>query len=324
VRRALALTVAVTIGLTACGLGQDDQISVEAAFADVGDLAPSAPVMLADVQIGKVEDISLSGNHAVVTMQIDRSADVPKGVVARIRRTSLLGERIVDLFMPEDLPQSAPPLQDGDTIAETETRADLEDLVREGVDVLTPIAASEVATLVDEGAKAFGGRGDELRALLQNFERIIEAYAARTDDIRGVIVSLGRFNTILAQQALAHARSVANSAQAIGILRQEVERLERAITALDRLAVGARRILEEHSDEMHRFFRQMRVILRVLRQEEASINKIIRWAPHHNQGTQLTEYKDFVQVYQDLVVCGLNDDPRDPARRCPPQEEPSP
>jgi phospholipid/cholesterol/gamma-HCH transport system substrate-binding protein len=181
-----------------------------------------------------------------------------------------------------------------------------------------------VATLVDEGAEAFGGRGDELRALLQNFERIVEAYAARTDDIRAVIVSLGRFNSILAEQALAHARSVANSAQAIGILREEVDRLERAITALDRLAVGARRILEDHSDEMHRFFRQMRVILRVLREEEASINKIIRWAPFHNQGTQLTEYKDFVQVYQDLVVCGLNDDPQDPARRCPPPEEPSP
>jgi hypothetical protein len=68
---------------------------------------------------------------------------------------------------------------------------------------------------------------------------------------------------------------------------------------------------------MARFFEQMKVILGVLHDEQDSIVKFLRFAPGHNRNTQWTEYKDFVQVYQDFVFCGLNDDPDDPARRCP-------
>jgi ABC-type transporter Mla subunit MlaD len=127
---------------------------------------------------------------------------------------------------------------------------------------------------------------------------------------------MNRFNTILASRANAQARSVANSAQAIGILRQEIDRLRNAVVALTRLSQGGRLILEDHSDEMSRFFDQMRVILKVLQEEQDSIELLLEWAPHHNSNTQTTEFLDFVQVYQDMIFCGLNEDEDDPARDC--------
>jgi phospholipid/cholesterol/gamma-HCH transport system substrate-binding protein len=314
---AMAVTViALSLAALAFIPGDDDEITVSARFDDVADLAPGAPVMLADVTIGKVEEIELDGTQARVTMSIDSSARLPQGAIARVRRESLLGEKIVDFVIPETVPVDAPLLQDGGEILQTEVRPDLEDLVREGVDVLGPIAASEVATLVDEGAKGFGGRGDELRTMITNFDAIVSAYARNTDDIRGVIENMNRFNTILASRAQAHARSVANTAQSIGILREEVDRLEAAIRALTRLSIGGRLILEDHSDEMSRFFQQMRVILQVLHEEQDSIELLLKWAPLHNRNTQVTELYDFVQVYQDFIICGLNDDPDDPARKC--------
>ncbi len=313
----MAVTViALSLAALAFIPGDDDEITVSARFDDVADLAPGAPVMLADVTIGKVEEIELDGTQARVTMSIDSSARLPQGAIARVRRESLLGEKIVDFVIPETVPVDAPLLQDGGEILQTEVRPDLEDLVREGVDVLGPIAASEVATLVDEGAKGFGGRGDELRTMITNFDAIVSAYARNTDDIRGVIENMNRFNTILASRAQAHARSVANTAQSIGILREEVDRLEAAIRALTRLSIGGRLILEDHSDEMSRFFQQMRVILQVLHEEQDSIELLLKWAPLHNRNTQVTELYDFVQVYQDFIICGLNDDPDDPARKC--------
>jgi phospholipid/cholesterol/gamma-HCH transport system substrate-binding protein len=310
------LVVALGFAGVAFISGAGDEITVTARFDDVSDLAPSAPVMFADVQVGEVTEIELDGTQALITMSIQPSARVPTAVVARVRRESLLGEKIIDLVVPETVPIDAPLLQDGAQILETEVRPDLEDLVREGVDVLAPIAASEVATLVDEGAKGFGGRGEELGTMLQNFQQIVAAYARNTDDIRGVIENMNRFNTILASRANAHARSVANSAQAIGILRQEIDRLRNAVVALTRLSQGGRLILEDHSDEMSRFFDQMRVILKVLQEEQDSIELLLEWAPHHNTNTQTTEFQDFVQVYQDMIFCGLNDDPDDPARSC--------
>ena len=315
------VSVAVTvIALSFAALAfipsDDDEIILSARFDDVADLAPGAPVMLADVTIGKVEEIELDGTQARVTMSIDSSTRLPQGAIARVRRESLLGEKIIDFVIPETVPVDAPLLQDGAEILQTEVRPDLEDLVREGVNVLGPIAASEVATLVDEGAKGFGGRGDELRTMITNFDAIVSAYARNTDDIRGVIENMDRFNTILASRAQAHARSVANTAQSIGMLREEVDRLEAAIRALTRLSIGGRLILEDHSDEMSRFFQQMRVILQVLHEEQDSIELLLKWAPLHNRNTQVTELYDFVQVYQDFIICGLNDDPDDPARKC--------
>lgn len=317
--RKLALLVAiVAVGLTAVAFipGDDDEIILTARFDDVADLAPSAPVMMADITIGKVQEIELDGTQARVTLSVDPSAQLPQGAVARVRRESLLGEKIVDFVVPETVPAGAPLLQDGDTITQTEVRPDLEDLVREGVDVLGPIAASEIATLVDEGATGFGGRGDELRTMITNFEEIVSAYADNTDEIRGVIENMNRFNTILASRAQSHARSMENTAQSIGMLRAEIHRLEAAIRALTRLSQGGRLILEDHSDEMSRFFQQMRVILQVLQEEQDSIELLLHWAPHHNKNTQITELFDFVQVYQDFIICGFNEDPNDPARTC--------
>jgi phospholipid/cholesterol/gamma-HCH transport system substrate-binding protein len=316
-KASVAVTViALSFAALAFIPSDDDEIILSARFDDVADLAPGAPVMLADVTVGKVEEIELDGTQARVTMSIDSSARLPQGAIARVRRESLLGEKIIDFVIPETVPVDAPLLQDGAEILQTEVRPDLEDLVREGVNVLGPIAASEVATLVDEGAKGFGGRGDELRTMITNFDAIVSAYARNTDEIRGVIENMDRFNTILASRAQAHARSVANTAQSIGMLREEVDRLEAAIRALTRLSIGGRLILEDHSDEMSRFFKQMRVILGILHEEQDSIELLLKWAPFHNRNTQVTEMYDFVQVYQDFIICGMNEDPNDPARKC--------
>jgi len=272
--------------------------------------------MMADVPVGQVKSIELAGDEARVDMSIEPSAHVPAGVMARVRRTSLLGERIVDLVVPSSVSSSAPVLRDGATIAKTESRPDLEDLVRSGTTVLQPIAAGEIATLVNEGAKGFGGQGQNLKTLLDNFHAIVHAYGGRTQQIESVIASLNQFNGTLARHASAQAASVANSAKSLDVLRDESDKLIVAVKALVRLAHGARAILDRHSNEMIRFFRQMRVILGVLKSEQASIAGTLRWAPRHNRNTQLVDYQQFNQVLQDFVVCGMNDDPHDPSRKC--------
>jgi hypothetical protein len=58
------------------------------------------------------------------------------------------------------------------------------------------------------------------------------------------------------------------------------------------------------------------VILGVLRSEQAAIAGALKWAPHHNRNTQLVEYQEFNQILQDFIICGMNDDPKDPSRKC--------
>jgi phospholipid/cholesterol/gamma-HCH transport system substrate-binding protein len=266
--------------------------------------------------VGNVTDIRLSGGLALVTMKIDRTADVPAGVVARVRRTSALGERIVDLVVPPGLPDDAPALADGATIADTEVRADIEDLVVEGTEIFGAVGASQIATLVDEGDKALGGRSDELSALIRNFEAITTAYKRETSDIADLIRSVDTFNDTLAAQSDAHRHALENSARAIEVLDESSTKLRRALRSLARLAQGSRSILDAHVDEMDRFFDQAQTIVGTLARNQNAIREFLRYAPRHNRNTQLVEYAEFNQILQQFVICGLNDDPTDPARRC--------
>jgi phospholipid/cholesterol/gamma-HCH transport system substrate-binding protein len=316
--RKLALLVAFALPLlvmSACGGG--GSITATARFTDVADLAPHAPVMMADVKVGEVTGIRLDHDEALVTMKIERSADVPRDVVARVRRTSLLGERILDLVPAANLPANAPLLANGMEVRQTEVRPDLEDLVQAGNAVLQPITASEVATLVDEGYKGFGGRGEDLRGFLDNLNKITAAYAGKTSEIQSVITSLNQFTTTVAKDAAAQGQSLQNSDRALTMLDEESDQLKAAVHDLTRLASGSRAILDQHVDEMEHFFSQMNVILGILQKQQSDIAGFLSYAPRHDYNTQVVEYLENNQVFQDFVICGLNDNPKDPARMCP-------
>jgi phospholipid/cholesterol/gamma-HCH transport system substrate-binding protein len=314
-RIGIVVLIAALISAGCSGQGSDT-IEVTASFTDVGDLAEMAPVMMADIPVGKVTDIRLVDNQALVTMSLEKKADVPRGVTARVRRTSVLGERMIDLVPPEDMSARTPALTTGSEITNTEVRSDLEDLVAEGSPILGAVSATDLATMIDEGARGFGDQGDDLRLLLGNYRKIIGAYAGRSDQIGRLISNMAEFNHTVAAEADAHARAIANTQRSIEVLDEESQRLIDAIVSLNRLAKGSSSLLNAHVDEMEAFFKQMRIILSTLKGQERSIELLLRWAPGHNQNTQLVEYKEFNQVYQDFVICGLNDNPNDPARRC--------
>jgi phospholipid/cholesterol/gamma-HCH transport system substrate-binding protein len=313
-RLALILTALAFVLASACSDGES--IEVTAAFDDVGDMATGAPVTMADISVGKVTGMRLEGTEAVVTLELDPEARVPADVIARVRRTSVLGERIVDLVVPEGAEDSDELLADGADISETEVRSDLEDLVDEGSEVLGAVAASDLAVMIDQSGRGFGGQGEQLRSILNSYTEIVGAYAQRGEMLKDLISNLDQFNATVASEAESHRQAVRNTARSIEVLSEESAELERAIVSLNRLAVGGEDILDEHLDEMQNFFRQTRTILGTLEGRQKDIELLLKWAPGHNNNTQLVEYFEFNQVIQDFVICGLNDNPNDPARRC--------
>ena len=313
-RALIALCVAAALFAGGCS-GGPEAVTVSARFDDVGDLSVKAPVQLADIKVGEVTGISLDDRRALVEMELYQEAEIPDNAEARVRRTSVLGERIIDLVIPEDA-SSSRLLTSGDVIEETSVRSDLEDLVDEGSELLGVVAATDLATMIDEGGRGFGGQGEELKGLLSNYSEIVGVYSKRSGEINDLIDSLANFNETIAAQAPAHEEAIVNSRRSIEMLNEESGRLQTAIEALNRLAVGGSQILRAHSDEMIRFFDQTSTILGVLAREQGSIERFLKWAPGHNANTQRVEYVEFNQVVQEFVICGLNDNPRDPARTC--------
>jgi phospholipid/cholesterol/gamma-HCH transport system substrate-binding protein len=113
---------------------------VNATFSSANSIRPGSPVRIAGVDVGKVEAIKPQegGNGAVVVLQIDDDGlPLHSDATAKIRpRIFLEGNFFVDL---EPGSPSAPELDDGDTIAVTQTA--------------TPVQLDEVLTSLQSDAR---------------------------------------------------------------------------------------------------------------------------------------------------------------------------
>lgn len=105
----------------------DDNYAVYAHFQSVSGLNAGASVEMAGVQIGQVGAISLSNEEkvAIVKIKIKKEVVLSDDVIASVKTSGLIGDKYIKLS-PGGSDQTLGP---GDTILETESAIDLEELI---------------------------------------------------------------------------------------------------------------------------------------------------------------------------------------------------
>lgn len=105
----------------------DDSYAVYAHFQSVSGLNAGASVEMAGVQIGQVGAISLSNEEkvAIVKIKIKKEVVLSDDVIASVKTSGLIGDKYIKLS-PGGSDQTLGP---GDTILETESAIDLEELI---------------------------------------------------------------------------------------------------------------------------------------------------------------------------------------------------
>jgi phospholipid/cholesterol/gamma-HCH transport system substrate-binding protein len=312
------LVMAAALMASACGFGGNgDQLTVSAVFDDVIDLVPQAHVRAGDVPIGVVSGIELTDdNLARVTMRIKDGTGLPADTIAVLSKTSLLGERYVDLRPPDD--GGAGALRDGQEIVQTQMVTDFEELVQTGGDLLAFVSADRLSAAIQTGARAFGGEGSVLGQFLTDVEAFVGRYDESTDDLLALIDSLDALTAEYAQNADANAAVLADLEQASVAFEQiDTELLD----TLDRLADLSRlggRVLNDNQDELENLIRRIRILLGELTRVEGALRGTLTWFPRHNIWVPLGEKNEETQVWLDFILCGVNDVDGDPSRDCTP------
>lgn len=321
-RLVAAVGVVASLALGGCSLvgGGGDTITVSATFDDVADMAPGAPVQMADVRIGNVSGIHLdrSGSRATLELTIDAGAGVPADVTGRVRRTSPLGEKFVELRPPEG-GGGRELLADGDEVAETEVVPDFEQLVASGTDVFGAVGASQIATLLNEGARGFGGRGAQIRQVLTNVADIAHGYNQRTDDLTRLVQSIDELASTTGPAAEAHAEAIEHLAETTRILDEQSDHLLDLLDSLRRVARENSDLLEAHFDEVERQVDALRSVTDAVADEQEALARLVQHGAEHNEALRLGTNGDFAQVLNDFVLCGLpggGDQPGDPVNSC--------
>jgi virulence factor Mce-like protein len=308
--------------VSACG--GSPTLTAYADFPDVSDLAVGAPVQMADITIGSVRQITLvptpAGLEARVRMAVERAADVPAQVTAEVQRTTILGERVVSLVPAPGLAPSAPLLVDGAHIHDTKVVPDLEQLVKGGTLVFAPISASAFGALVQAGGQGLGDQGASLHRLLGDLDAISSAYAGQSVTIRSLIASLDQLSASTAPDAAASAQAVSNLAQTTTILAQQSQRFDDLLSALDDLSVQGRSMLETYLPQIDLQLTGLAAATHAIAAEQDALGQLLVYLKGHNGAVSRAVVGRYVQVLDDLVVCGVPNGGSDnsPAGRCGP------
>lgn len=216
----------------ATGRGPDATV-LYVEMADVGTLTPNSPVLIDDVVVGSIGDISVENWHALVEVSIQPGQVVPANAQARVGQTSLLGSMHLALNPPPGqapqgqlAPGSRIELDNTGSYPSTEqTLASLSVVVNGG-------GLGQLGDIIGSLSAALEGRETNIRALLDRLDLFMGTLDAQRADIVATIDGLNRLGGTFAAQREVLTEALNRIPPALDVLIAERPDLT---TALDRL-----------------------------------------------------------------------------------------
>lgn len=242
----------------------------EAEVADVGGLLVDDRVEIAGVEVGKVEEVRVERDHAVVTFAVDDDVELGDETVVRVRWRNALGTRLLELDTagtstlepghrfeiestrpPPDLDtflaRANPMLEAIDVELSNQLMRELGDAL-EGREARVQDLISEAAEVLDVVAT----RDEAVASALRDGAQIADAYVERRETVQRLLADAAELGEGLSQRT----DVLLDAAAALGEAQRELEALvdDNDETIRDLLADVERltRILGEHQDDVQR------------------------------------------------------------------------
>ena len=304
-KRFAAVVLGAALLAAGCTLpGQvEGPVELTAVFTDVGDLVSGHSVQVADVRVGSITHIELTGDYqAKVTLRIKDGLHLPVDSEAVLRTTSLLGEKFVELRAPkaaDDTPvKGGKQLVDGDRITHTSQAPELEFVAEEAVQVLAGVAGNDVAALVQTGGIGFGGRAAELGSLIDSLSTVTGTLAGQTTDIVAIIDGLDKATSTLAANDTSVDSLLVNLANTTDVLADNRELTLQTLRDLTRLAKAQNdEVFGPYRAKIETQIKQLDSILSLVAARREEVGVLVDWLAQFTQRTPLGVPGDFAQIY---------------------------
>ncbi len=160
------------------------RIAIE--LADAEGLAPGDDVLVAGLRAGKVEDVSIDGDHVAVWARV--TTELPADSRAQLVLRNFVGKRAIEILPGDDwdrlLAAAEEPLIPQDR---TSGLVDLPDLADDTVALLRGADTEALRALVTSLADVTEGQRDEVGALLDGLQRISGVLADKRESLERLI-----------------------------------------------------------------------------------------------------------------------------------------
>lgn len=263
--RGLAL-LAVTLSVASCGQwrgianvpvpgspgGGPGSYTVDVQIPDTLTLTPNSKVLVADVTVGRVREITLKNWVATLTVDLQQAVELPRNAKAKIGQTSLLGTQHLELSVPEN--PSPQRLRNGDTIelanssaypTTEQTLASVATLVRGGGVANLEVITNEVYDIVD-------GRAEKIRSLLDKLDTFTAKLELQIGDITHAIDSADRLLAIAAEHNNSLKEALVDLPPLARYLTDSRGRVIEAVESLGQFGDAASQTVEQSGTNLNR------------------------------------------------------------------------
>lgn len=213
----------------------DEPYAVTIQFRDVLDLVPQSAVRVNDIAVGKVTDIELQGWTAVVTVKVNRDAELPDNTVATIRQTSLLGEKFVSLAPPAEGATGS--LGNGDKIPldRSSRNPEIEEVLGAASLLFNGGGLEKTNTIIRELNNALGGNEPEIKELLTTTSTFITQLDDNKEALLTALEKVDRLAVATNKQTDAITGALDELPDALRVVNDQRDELVGLLESLDRL-----------------------------------------------------------------------------------------
>ncbi len=246
----------------------DDPYQVRVQFRDVLDLVPAAGVRVNDVPVGRVDDVRLADGswNAEVTLSVNGDVELPANAVARLRQSSLLGEKFVELAPPPEPQGGAGNLADGDLIPieRTNRNPQVEEVLGALSLLLNGGGVGQLQNITQELNAAVEGRGGDIKSLLGNLDELVGGLDAQRGDITRALDGVNRLSATLNAQRDDIDTALRDLGPGLQVLNEQRDQLVTMLQSLDRLSGVATNVVNQSREDLVHNLEQLQPTLHQL------------------------------------------------------------
>ncbi|KUI41739.1 mammalian cell entry protein [Mycobacterium sp. GA-1199] len=256
-----------------------DAVTYRVEVANVATLESNSPVLINDVVVGSVGEMTVEDWHANVQISVKPDVAVPANAVATVGQTSLLGSMHLALNPPlgEEPrgrlePGATIPLADSSTYPSTERTLSALSTVANGGGL------GQIGDIISNFNVALNGREPQIRELLTRLDNFVGVLDRQRDNIIASIQQLNRVAGTFASQRDVIDRALKEIPPALDVLIRERPRLTTALQKLGQFSDTADQLVDDAGDDLVKDLENLGPVFGALADIGPDLNLALLWA----------------------------------------------
>ncbi|GAB24151.1 Mce family protein [Gordonia polyisoprenivorans NBRC 16320 = JCM 10675] len=242
-------------------------------FADASGLHEGDPVLVAGVEVGKVDKISLDGAKVVVDASVDTSDQrLGDDSTAAIKVRTVLGQRCIEIT-----PRGTGSLGKGATIPVARTTSGY-DITRSLEEVTGKVSATDtvdLSTALNQLTDVEAALPPDLKSSLSGLSRLSETIASRDSQLRTLLSNSDTTSKVLAQRNQELAALFGQGTTLFTALNRRSEDIHAILVQARQVADGLKGIANDNQTTLKPALDQLNSVLDLLNKNRSNIDQSI-------------------------------------------------